>query len=430
MSLVLSDGLWAAVFALVAPSPSSIDSPERTWTSSGAYSKFHQLRLVCKQFRAIFNQHARLSSHLVVFEQLASGLQSSPQSWLQNASSTVSTLEAQYDGPPVEELIVALAHSLRSLSIRSSQPPLHLLPALTNLTSCCICMTDHGVWDLKALQTLPLLSDLHLQGQVVFVNLSVLPHLTKLRLADAQVSSYEFEEDGGEGDDIGDGECQFFHGLHTLFITDTYWAGSHAKGLCAFDTLECLYLHDSTVTAAEEANTVRTSGVGDHLQLPDGLAVLTRLTELHLDCGNIHSDYMSFDWLYTLVALQDLHLVCPYNSDGVTISRHFTMLQTLKTLYLSNSEDAGPSTCISLEFDWGALQSLQRLSICNGSFSFCSNIVSLTQLEHLQYIHFCDCIPANLSSVEQLAVLAYKLSLHCPVIQLLMNGRSFRAIAA
>ncbi|KAL0052759.1 hypothetical protein WJX82_007241 [Trebouxia sp. C0006] len=98
-TLWLSDDLWARIFSFTKTKPTSADGliqylhPTHA-TRVRRHQEFHKLRLVCKRFQLIFEEHVDLSSCLFldesnVTERLPSALQ-----WLQRCHNSVEWLAA------------------------------------------------------------------------------------------------------------------------------------------------------------------------------------------------------------------------------------------------------------------------------------------------------------------------------------------------
>ena len=100
----LSNDLWAKIFShlQVQMEPTVVEAArlailEETNTDAGSYLCFHKLRLVCKRFRHIFQEHPDLSAFLFLHDDFDSDSLPSLMRWLQLTHSSVQSFIATCD---------------------------------------------------------------------------------------------------------------------------------------------------------------------------------------------------------------------------------------------------------------------------------------------------------------------------------------------
>ncbi|KAL3152695.1 hypothetical protein ABBQ38_012288 [Trebouxia sp. C0009 RCD-2024] len=108
----LTPELWANVFAFLEDRPGSI---QPATTQSRQQKEVHRPKLVCKQFREIYESHSGLVQALYLNSDISVGSLPSLLTWLQQNKSSVKTFRAEVGSPLVEVVLGALISRLSSL---------------------------------------------------------------------------------------------------------------------------------------------------------------------------------------------------------------------------------------------------------------------------------------------------------------------------
>ena len=370
--------LWAKVFSLLIQPKMPASSADRVYAPIGsaepdfqrdckALATFRQLASVCNMFRTVLDEHAELTSRVVIDERLAS--KRNYMAWLQKRAAQIYTLEACCSSAQLESSMTALALS-------------------TSLTTCSLSNRYNSVevpMDLTPLSGMMALKSLSLHGN--FHNLSVAGHLTHLSLCD--VHNQDFSQ------------CNFCNTLLHLQFTDSNMA-FHSRGLCACTTLQRLDIvqrvsERCSLMALERADRFEHNNESlPHCctHIPNNISQLVQLTSLQLHLPGWGQDF-DLDVICVLSALQNLDIVAP---GTMHVSHDFENLSRLSGLSLCVRldelalEEGGVSaryhhTWFSL--DWRALKALHVLSI-GGFLCVDAGFSKLAQLKNLAEIALVD----------------------------------------
>lgn len=401
MPPTLSVELWAHVFSFVQLNPRDVidggDTYRDCWNK---FSKFQQLKLVCKLFNQVLCQQSSFASVLLLplkpHRRIPSLL-----TWLQRFRGSVSVLTTDCHSRYAEAVLAGLAcaaSQFRYVSIRNaSDSTASFLGAFTALTSCHL----HGNVDLLPMDTLSHLLDLTLSCGT-FHNLQAAAHLNSLTVGHAEVFS------------VGHGP--FVKSLACIYLEE---------GICDFlgGIPACLELKTLTCIDGELI-----SGNDEQLALklrvapfhtPAGMTALSRLEVLHL--ASQSRDSFDTSWTYQLTSLEHLTLQFFY----LHFSNQPTMFSRLCKLTVSGcmASEEDPESLVTMNMPWSSMQSLQSLCLFDGSYFFASSLSELLHLKCFKTLAVRNCTPYNHHSKHELRAVLYKLGRYRPDIYVFDDGK-------
>ncbi|KAL3155536.1 hypothetical protein ABBQ38_011088 [Trebouxia sp. C0009 RCD-2024] len=423
----LSDELWGEIFALLAEQVAdeltdSLMTGDATDTSNN-YIQYHSLRLVCKRFQAVFLSYPTLSADLFLQEDLSETGLLSLLYWLRREDVTVRRLLVECSSTrldvalaiastaanfPLKQLTVAIIPFCSFLS-------LSMLSTCTALESCTF--TDPTQFsdstqslDVSALQVLPRLSFLRLQGgdtSTKYCGIDRLAHLTGLEVTDTVVQSRN--------------PFLFSSALQSLHLKNSDILSAHEDGLFQCTALLSLSLTNCSVFSltAEHVLDIEASPA----RLPDSLSRLSHLTHLQLDVFGTIVGQFSCLWLPKLTALKQLSLrffsgtMCFNMTDEILC---LTNLQHLKIDQKHQKQSPEqmlyfwPETVLSLQISWHLLPMLQTVSFSSRFLKFDHRVLGLVEVNTLQSLEFGRCQLLDDETTSHFDALMYNLAVRRP----------------
>ena len=344
-TLWLSDDLWARIFSFTKTKPTSADGliqylhPTHA-TRVRRHQEFHKLRLVCKRFQLIFEEHVDLSSCLFldesnVTERLPSALQ-----WLQRCHNSVEYVIMACGTPVADVVLGALVSPESKLSTavlcKLSRSAILVLSTFTSLTFCELIAPHTTALDVGPLHALSGLSTLHLKAGI-FRGVGYLAQLNSLHLSEAKayVQANQFAPDTTV-------IPVPLEALQKLSLTESKLLGL-AHGMSTFTSLQSLKCHGSMIEADNISDCMCTMAYY-HTQLPSNLAALACLTRICLVIRSAVYGTFQLHWVQAIPGLEHLDLSIWSKCSRVEFDKGLTCLSKLKTLSVS-----GPG------FTWTAL---------------------------------------------------------------------------
>ena len=397
----LPNELWAKVFTILAPA-SEDDAAAATFMHD--YQQFHKLRLVCKQFQAIFQQQPELCSHMVVSGQASLVSAPSMLLWLSGNSSTIWSQGTVAIGALVG--LICADSKLCKVDISHqrwvyNQLVVDTLPALTSLTSCRLGGQMHYEYvDVAPLKQLPKLSHVELSDGR-FNNFQFLSHVTKVSFDHATVSA----------DDFTPAPWACIGQLCELRVINSQVHKVHPQGLAGLTSLKVLECVHATISGHDDRHDLDiylSLRFADE-QLPrKGLTDLVCLSKVYLETAGMctsGSGYIQMPgMLKHLTALQDLSIV---THSSVFCNSAFSQLSLLTQLVIRSAQDLTHDTDCRMHLgyiDWKSLHWLRNVEIGYFKFETRETIWELAELEHLDSI----CIQGNCADSEDTSCLAVK----------------------
>lgn len=399
-ALELPSEVWATVFALLqlsfvdAAEPSSL---HRQRSLSLTYSHFQALRLVCKRFNKVFEEHAGLSACVVLRHRLKPHSLPSLVRFLRHSNSSVQTLLSLPGSPYTEAALMGIsANSLTRVAIhRPSFCTVNILSCYFSLTSCSFHDPGDATISIDVLHTLPHLHKLSLTGGL-FYNVDELAHLKEFSTDMAIVRNSK--------------DCIFVSSLERLSLTDSTLDSLNHNGLAACTSLRSL-LYDACLfqTALSDVDDIYCNR--DATTLPSDLSTLTQLTQLSLVIRSITMRSMDMEWIYALISLKGLKLEVVAGIEFAELSCNLTVLRGLESLALDFSDDEVDVT-LKLDAEWGLITRLQHLECYAEMLALDWNILSLTTLQNLRTVDFQECTPDSVHSNNVWKALLHDLHTH------------------
>ena len=401
--------LWAKVFAYLKPNHlaavqlfamNDTDKEKLAVAEvATAQALYHKLKLVCSNFKQVFQEHSELSDELILAECNDTHMVPDALVWLRQSGSAICKFTAFYGGLTQDMLLAAMSSSAPQLKyVHLSAPVRDTLSGLLAFKSLKYCsLTKPGdALILYPLHGLPCLEYLSLQSGT-FNRLAIPCCLTILLIYDNVVSCAQ--------------ELCSFMPLQTLAIVSSKVSSLHDLGLLACTFLDDLELGECLVTAADPANDFA-AGQQAPLRIPD-LSLLTNLS--HLDVSLASSDVWVFDagWLYQMASIESL--ACTVHGT-LLLDKCLTQLSKLKDLQLSskNSTDA-KQQILYHAINWEALHQLTHLSFA-GPSSFDESTLKLTSIDKLRLVSLSGVCPTDKFTVTYLDMLAHSLAAHRPQV--------------
>ncbi len=383
--LWLSDDLWAKIFSFTETKPTSADGliqhlhPMHA-TRVRRHQEFHKLRLVCKRFQLIFEEHVDLSSCLFldesnVIDRLPSALQ-----WLQRCHNSVEHVIMACGTPVADVVLGALVSPETKLSTavlcKLSRSAVLVLSTFTSLTFCELIAPHTTALDVGPLQALSGLSTLHLKAGI-FRGVGHLAHLSSLHLSEA-VAWVQAKQRVPDTAVIP----VPLEALQKLSLTESKLVSLQAHGLSAFTSLQSLKCHCSTIEADNISDCMCTMA-NYHTHLPSNLAALSRLTRV---CLVIRSRVYGTFQLRGVQAIPWLeHLDLSFWSKcRIEFDKGFTCLSKLKTLSVSGPGHKDIKCTFALMTPWESMLSLEEVRFSAQELQFGENMLGLSKLPHIK----------------------------------------------
>ena len=346
------------------------------------YSRFHQLNLVCKSFRAAFSDHPELCSFLwLAKQQPLSEIFTSLLCWFKRHNNCVRYMRANGQEQSVLYAVTGFmkSPSFHLLTIRLDdiqQPMLALLQPFTALTHCDLA-SAHGSF----IQLEPILSLRSLTLRSAnFTHLNVMSQLTKLVLDHANVFTYL--------------PCSFVTAVEEIHLRRSFCQLCHPQGLSACQQLRVLQCRDSRITSQVTED--------DHLDAaiqfaetefwPVGLTPLTSLTELHLSTTGDNVEDVTEVCLLPNLRCLCLECMCDIPEQLTSLCR-LTSLVLLS--YDAPSVGVDQAGCMEIICSsWNLMHALEHLTIGYGRFEV-SDLMGLLELASLQFVNFPRFVPTS-----------------------------------
>ena len=413
--LLLTDGLWAQVFCLVAK---EVVDELRTLSyqypaevlSKEEYNQLHSVRLVCKRFNIVFKKHPVLSAGLFLGAPFSSKAFMSLLDWMQRESTLVEELitncsvETTLCGgvvaanKPFQSLKRVMLHTLTDSAAS-------MLSLCTNLTSCCFGGFD--ILDLEPLQALPKLSELTLHHGDRALGVGKLAKLTALQALDIDIQC--------------DISAQFVHGLKRLSVSGGTIEGLADHGVVACTGLQQLSLDQCRIPALFllDQYTIDIIHISRHedphpLSLTKHLSVLTQLTKLQI-FGSTEAgfEYPSVFLLTNLVHL-DLTFRVANEMTQYTLTDQLGVLHSLEHFAFSFSAPKG-STLV-LEVSWHMMPLLQTVTISATRSEFDERMLGFAKLKSLKSLELNTGELADDLTAFFFGFMMYNIAARCPQV--------------
>ncbi len=405
---LLNPNVWTEVFARLEARQVETGSCDDA-NARQQQRELHQLKLVCKQFSAIFTSQPQLVQRLHLHSNFPANAITSLLAWQRRSNASVQVFTSSCDTSLMHTvmagLIVSSPHlTVIDISVTTSWS-IQLMAAFTSLERCAL--QHHGgefqCLELTPLQGLPKLHQLYLQGK--FRQLDRLPSLTSLQCKDAEIrltpsGSYESK-------------------LQCLILENSTLQGVHAQALQACTALTELVLSAATLLDLYFSFHL----TRDLARIPVGMGLLTRLCKLTLSTGTYSCRFANLESIAGITSLQDLSIsfgrCC---SDVIKRLTSLTNLSRLVVTGLSCDVDKFPK--LTSDFDWCKLQALQTLCILRCSVELGQGVASLLQLSHLKHVSFEGSTFEGNNGNECLAALCYHFARSHPGAELVLQTRN------
>lgn len=302
--------------------------------------------------------------------------------------------------------------SLQSISLGSSSGAVQLIPVLHTLRHCTLSSTSIS-WeedlDLGPLQALPNLEDLALANGCLKNLHAAAVHLTSLELECCSASCSQ--------------DCMCVTSLSQLNVNDTTLENFHNMGLvacCSLRSFACTF-SDMTAGHTMQLEDLKFRDSNTSYQVPASLTVLTSLTALEFYLSEDGPEVL-LDWLTCLPALRNLSaaVFC----DSTVLPYCLTAMTNLRTLQVVADASCHGECKIKPMFDWKSLTALTSMR-----FSGCVRVTErfplsdLASLTNLKVMDFGSCSRPDVSLLNQLAELAYKLGKDRPDVAFIPKVR-------
>ena len=276
------------------------------------------------------------------------------------------------------------------LGLSSSGIAFSLLPAFSALANCKLTSSIDDILDLTPLQALSNLKVLNLNGPGSFTGLHLLPMLTELACNCTCV--------GSAGD-------PFYGCVSTLCDLSMYHCtlpGVHSRGLVACQALQVLRCTDCIVSAIDGTDAWLFQQNAGLSHFPPAMTSLTQLTALQLNYTftSPEEGYVNLEWIYCLTTLQELTL---YNAGACHIGTTLSRLYKLSVLHLGTHEAYFEQDCEAvwvLATQWSFMSALKSLTFDRSVIKAGVELLTLSQLVHLQKLSFEKCRVADAFTYE------------------------------
>ena len=370
-----------------------------------AQRRYHQLKLVCRKFKQVFDQHPDLSNQVILAKGNKAHMIPSLLVWLRHSSRCIHKFTA-FCGGSTQEMVLAALSSLSPNMAEvylagPSRPALLGLSAFTSLVSCDLFKPAEASLSLQPLQGLVQLQELLLQAGT-FNDLAIPCHLTFLNVLQSEVSCVQ--------------DLCCLSGLLTLHVDNSKIVGMHKVGLAACLSLTALDVGNCEISAADASDQL-SIGKGQRLSIPANISALTKLSELSMHVTSSYAGNFELDWLYDMVFIKDLTLS---TRGSIYVAEDLAQLTNLTHLSVSTSGKNSVSYGVD---EWEAMQCLSHVTF-EGPTSFYDSILSLTTLDSLKGVALFAFHSADVDTAAALAKLAYCLAVRRPEVIFTVNEKS------
>ena len=404
--------LWAQVFSKVSescfprsPEDGFDNDDKKFWQRHKHQALFGQLSSVCKRFREAVVQHSKLPRSLYL-EEFSATKQASFSAWAATYAAGVHFLELLEIKPKqlteCLRIIAASASKLRSIQLFAT-PTLRGLEgvgALHSLRKCEISGHSTGqLLDLQSLGTLQNLEEVRLKSGR-FENVRLAQSLLSMHLSWCCCSFV--------------GSCPFISTLEHLEVQHSTMKAFGKRGLLECTALQQLKSYQATIECTADA----LEDVFINCHIDHQITTLKHLNTLQMDIGsgdNI-SEYINFDWLYSLTTLTSLQLMMLIDAELPNL----TQLSQLCELSILGCRDSlGHNPELDLDISWGCMQNLQRLSIA-GSVNISLDILNLLTVPCLKELSF-SCEIVDDLSISVFPIFMYRLAKLRPDVKIALG---------
>ena len=429
--VLLSAELLTQVFAHLQPGPFAVRD-RRTQQAAEkrmrTVAQWANLRLVCKQFKQVLDGTAGLLDMMIVTDRSAEVVFPSVLRWLHQRSTTLRSFEGHCKQPFLDAALGALAHASSQLTMLALYAPsditLHTLPVFKHVRTCDLGIRPATSINLKPLQALDHLRELHLEGGYSFHNLQAAKHLTALIITDAYV--------------FGSGDCACVDTLQQLHVKDCELTAFHMEGAMACTQLQSLICHNSKIGAGK-GNQALNLYMDEHeifYDIPARISFFVSLAKLDISFVYELPQPCGLSWICQLETLQSLRLEITTQSDRVVEIPHgLTCLQHLTYLELASHSHV---TCgaLRLQVQWRHMLRLQSLHLSDCRLTCGTSVYrgpdsqqlnTITDLGHAPCLSRLQLTNCEVSSDDTLN-LTLRLCCLCtnsPGIDIIVDGVSF-----
>ena len=394
----LTPELWAKVFANVERRPAHTN----VYGGTRNQAEVHQLKLVCKQFKGVFESHSELVQRLYLKPQFSVGLVPSLLAWLHQNKDSIRVCWASCTGSVADVVLAGLmsAPNMRMLYVLNvSACSVSLVGTYKRLEKCTFRHKKAAHVGLAPLGSLPKLRELVLEG-----NFKELHHLTGLTLLECHSCRVS-------------GAQHFLPALQYLELTDSDLEGVDAQTLPACTALTQLMLSNASL----KGNNAYVYLDRNLSLVPINIGQLTQLQTLHLSTG-AEGTLAELKWVSELTSLQELSMYFDHSSGDVL--QHVSLLTNLTCLGIGGVDAMNETCLLYVDVEWHKLQALRKLSMETKTLHLGENIFGLLQLPKLQKVLFEDCIvhAYGPSDIGRFAALIYKFARLRPEVELVFDS--------
>lgn len=413
----LPTNVWSDIFRLLASGPQdgvSLSPACKLGSHLRSQAQYYELRLVCRRFRAIFQQDSQLSGCVILPPGFDDQSFISLQLWLKQHGSAVRFLVASLPGVHLDKAMQSFSTSSPGLShaqiLGCSHTTVQLLSTFRSLTTCELkAPSENQDLNIDALQSLDKLQALALMNG--YFHAAQLPFpLTSLRLEHADVEvAYS---------------CKCATSLLKLSLLRSQLRNFHEQGLFACLSLETLCCCPGLIDAQEES-LMFSVDLRHFVGFPPmaNLSTLSRLSSLKLDFGRM-PDWGPIDLspLYVLTSLESLELRCRLGDSPVEFGPGFAALTRLRQLDLCARSDMAYSGDLVLDLPWDGMLALQ--SVVLSAYTLCCDkrLLGLSKLMSLLRVELRDCVPGNDETRETVLALEDLIEQGCLNVQMVFHS--------
>ena len=384
----LSPELWAKVFAHL-EQQRDLTPPYDASKQKRNQMEVHQLKLVCKHFRSIFDSQTELVQQLYVDADFSLAQIPSLLAWLHQNKGSVRVLLSECTSPVVDIIMAGLspAPNINTIDIFGASACTVLLAGTyRRLEKCNLFCVAAEPMSLAPLAALPRLRQLKLQGS--FQELHHLTCLTNLQYVSGRIL----------------GAQEFPPALQYLALTGSDLVGMHAQTLPACTGLTYLMLGNASLNG----NNGYVYMNRNLSVVPTNIGLLTQLQTLHLSTGGVEVEPAELKWVSELTSLHNLSMHFDHGPDDIL--QHVLLLTKLTYLEVSGV-DAMVDVCpLQVDLEWHKLQALCKLFIDMKRLRLGKDVLGLLQLPKLQEVSFADSTVSSLEDTYWFAALIYRLA--------------------
>ena len=395
----LTPELWAKVFAHLEQRPDFIHFCIPAHEKRNQ-AKVHQLKLVCKQFRSIFESHTELVQRLYVDADFSFPLVPSLLAWLQQHKSSIRMLQSKCASPLLDIVMGGLlsAPNIKLVDMSDVSACTTLLAGtFQKLEKCTLAHRQVDHLDLAPLGGLLRLNHLGLHGR--FKELHHLKGLTHLECNTSRVLDVHV----------------FAPALQYLAIEESDLEGIHAQGLQACTALTHLLLENACL----KGNNAEVYLDGNLSVVSTIIGQLTRLHTLSISTNITAHVLVQLNWVSELTSLQDLSM--GFDQNHGSVFHHLSTLTKLTHWDIYGYDDLDEAPVFHVDFEWHKLQALQYLSLESKKLSFGRNICGLLRLPQLQQCSFAGSATCGSYDANCLAALVYSFARLRPQVKLVFE---------